>query len=254
MCSCSAKRRRRYFSTVKSGTVQITFRRKYTTAPTSKKAIGSDSSCRSMTSSPNDEAVAAARRAFRPSDIGCGPIMKSVSSLFVPSPTCWEKYVPPGCKTLAISLHKVKVGWRLATSSNASSGNGKSDSSEISTSETPKRSKFVVAIATLGLHDSEAKMTRGLGSICESTSANRSPPPVWTSKTDCALAIRSRNASEYFHEGRPSIALPSNQEKSQPSVGSELPSASSCSNFADVDIVQLCRRPRKDEILDRLTM
>ncbi len=177
--------------------------------------------------------------------------MKSVSSLFVPTPTCCERYVPPGCITLAISFHNVVVGWRLQMTSKLSSENGKSASSGIWTIEVPYRSRLCRAIGTFGLHDSDATMRPGTGSMCERTSANRSPPPVCKSKTAFERAIRSRNAWEYPHEGRASVALPSSHENSQPSVGSEFASSRSCSNLSVVDMRQLCRSPSECETIGK---
>ena len=54
-------------------------------------------------------------------------------------------------------------------------------------------------------------------------SAKTSPPPVWMSSAEETSAIRSSIIREYPHEGRSSVARPSNHEKSQPSTGTDAP-------------------------------
>src|SRR5215472_11440477 len=49
------------------------------------------------------------------------------------------------------------------------------------------------------------------------------------SSAAAARAIRPASSREYPHRGRSSVARPSNQEKSQPSTGTDSPSAISCS-------------------------
>ncbi len=98
----------------------------------------------------------------------------------------------------------------------------------------------------LGIQDSDAAIRRDPAPTSESTSASASPPPVWTSKIAFEFAIRLRNSREYFHEGRSSVARPSNHEKSQPSVGSEFPSVINCSNLASADMRPLSLGPTFD--------
>ena len=45
--------------------------------------------------------------------------------------------------------------------------------------------------------------------------------------------MRPASNEEYPHDGRASVARPSNQEKSQPSTGTDAPSATSSSNVGD---------------------
>ena len=56
--SCSSLSLSRYRPTVNPGTIQITLRRKYTTAPMSKNSVLSDSDRRSTTSKPASAAAA----------------------------------------------------------------------------------------------------------------------------------------------------------------------------------------------------
>src|SRR5690606_37202767 len=67
------------------------------------------------------------------------------------------------------------------------------------------------------------------GKALASAKSSTSPPPVWTSSTASARTIRSARARAYPQGGRASVARPSNQEKSQPSVGTAAPSATSSS-------------------------
>ncbi len=84
-------------------------------------------------------------------------------------------------------------------------------------------------MATFGGRASVATHSGGRAGIPASTS----PPPVCTSSAAAARAMRSPMARWYPHEGRASVARPSNHEKSHPSVGSASASATSSSNERD---------------------
>src|SRR5436190_7078233 len=152
--------------------------------------------------------------------------MKSVSSRLEPAPTCCERYVPPGRRTRAISGQTATVGCRLTTRSNDASRNGRPASSSAAITDAPSGRRFRFAAAMFGGHDSVAASIGGGRGIPASTS----PPPVWTSSAAAVRAIRFASSREYPHRGRSSVARPSNQEKSQPSSGTDPPSASSCPN------------------------
>ena len=53
----------------------------------------------------------ARKAAFALRQAGYGPITKWMSSRLEPAPICWDRYVPPGCSTLAISSHRTSTGW-----------------------------------------------------------------------------------------------------------------------------------------------
>ncbi len=118
--------------------------------------------------------------------------MKSVSSLLDPAPTCWERYVPPGCSTRAISAQSATVGWRLTSRSNDSAGNGRSASSSTSITDAPSGARFRLATSIFGGQDSVAIR---VGGGCGIRSSN-SPPPVWMSSAAAAPAIRSASNRE----------------------------------------------------------
>ncbi len=113
--------------------------------------------------------------------------MKSVSSRFDPAPTCWEKKVPPGRSTRAISGHTSSTGCLLTTRSKESAGNGRAASSATWTTRAPSGASFRRASSTFGGHDSVAARTGGGAGIPASTS----PPPVWMSSAARARPIRS---------------------------------------------------------------
>jgi len=110
---------------------------------------------------------------------------------------------------------------------------GRSASSATSRTRTPNGPRLRRASSTLGDHDSVVARSEGRRRAWPSTSAKTSPPPVWTSRAASAVPIRSTSIRAYPHEGRSSVALPSNQEKSQPSTGTAAPSAMSSSNPMD---------------------
>lgn len=83
-----------------------------------------------------------------------------------------------------------------------------------------------MAFATFGGQPSVAATSAGRrGSARPSAKSSTSPPPVWMSSTASAPASRSPADRAYPHDGRASLARPSNQEKSHPSVGTATPSA-----------------------------
>jgi hypothetical protein len=52
------------------------------------------------------------------------PLSVFLDAELEPGPTCWERNVPPGARTRAISVQTVTTGWRLATSWKLAERNG----------------------------------------------------------------------------------------------------------------------------------
>ena len=178
MTSCRRRSWSPKSSGVKPGTVQGTLRRKCTTAATSKNSTRSAQASRRTASSPAAVAAARARSGLRFRFTGCGPIKKSVSSRLEPAPICWERYVPPGRRTRAISSHSTTTGWRLVTRSNDASAKGSVGASATATRWAPSGRRRAPATATFGGQDSVATSSAGR---CASV-ARTSPPPVCTSR------------------------------------------------------------------------
>lgn len=114
--------------------------------------------------------------------------------------------------------------------SNAPSANGSGGSSRSATTTTPIGCRSAVAFATFGGHPSVATIVGG--KCWAPTPATTSPPPVWMSRAAAAAASFAPKSRWYSHDGRCSVARPSNQEKSHPST--DTVSASSTSWSKDV--------------------
>ncbi len=87
--------------------------------------------------------------------------MNSVSSRFEPAPTSWERNVPSGRRTRAISGHTSSTGCLLTTRSKESAGNGSPAPSATCTTRPPSGARFRRASSALGGHDSVAARTSG---------------------------------------------------------------------------------------------
>ncbi|CAM5744547.1 hypothetical protein SALBM311S_02490 [Streptomyces alboniger] len=131
----------------------------------------------------------------------------------------------PGRSTRTISGQSGRSGWRLTTRSKVASAKGNGASSDVATTATPRGRSRAVALATFGGQTSVAAVSTGAFGAAARAKSRTSPPPVWMSSAADAPARRPAIDRAYPHEGRASVARPSNQEKSHPSVGTAAPSA-----------------------------
>jgi hypothetical protein len=135
-------------------------------------------------------------------------------------PTCWEKYVPPGRSTRAISAHQVVAGCRLTTRSKASPPNGSGGLPGSATTATPRGCSSRVALSMFGGHGQRGQrlrpgehlaaglaVQRGAGRAIRSSVTRPSSPEKFQPTIGAASASATRSSSERGSSGR--VDMPS---------------------------------------------